>query len=275
MQTRSLAALAAAFALLASTAAAQVGAGTLVLRSGERLKFDVLDLGAVGFTLQADGQERRVPTADAAVIEFGGPEPPLGDIALSALRQGQHVIVLRSGETLTGHLVDIGEANPNRLYFDTPGGRRSWLATEVSRVYLTLPPGQAAATAGTTSAQPAEPGTIIVRGDQQWTPTGLVVRRGQRLRFQSSGEVRLNREGTEVAAVTGARTERRAPNAPAPDLIVGALIARIGDGPAFAIGDQTEVVMPASGPLFLGINDDHVADNTGEFRVVIRPAGRR
>ena len=99
--------------------------------------------------------------------------------------------------------------------------------------------------------------------------------RGQRLRFQSSGEVRLNREGTEVAAVTGARSERRAPGAPAPDLIVGALIARIGNGPPLAIGDQTAVVMPASGPLFLGINDDHVADNSGEFRVVIRPLGRR
>jgi hypothetical protein len=33
--------------------------------------------------------------------------------------------------------------------------------------------------------------------------------------------------------------------------------------------------MPASGQLFLGINDDHVGDNDGGFRVNIQRTRRR
>jgi hypothetical protein len=32
--------------------------------------------------------------------------------------------------------------------------------------------------------------------------------------------------------------------------------------------------MPAGGMLILGINDDHLADNSGEFRVLVRGGGR-
>ena len=37
----------------------------------------------------------------------------------------------------------------------------------------------------------------------------------------------------------------------------------------FGIGDQTSIVVPASGLLYLGINDDNVSDNSGQFQVVI------
>nr|MBA3296167.1 hypothetical protein [Acidobacteriota bacterium] len=55
----------------------------------------------------------------------------------------------------------------------------------------------------------------------------------------------------------------------------GALIARVGNGEAFAIGNQTTVTMPAAGQLFLGINDDGFEDNAGEFRVEIARSGGR
>jgi hypothetical protein len=32
--------------------------------------------------------------------------------------------------------------------------------------------------------------------------------------------------------------------------------------------------MPAGGVLFLGINDDHLADNAGEFRVQVQGGSR-
>jgi hypothetical protein len=54
------------------------------------------------------------------------------------------------------------------------------------------------------------------------------------------------------------------PNAPA-----GALIGRIDNGQPFMIGRNTSVRMPAGGTLFLGINDDTVSDNSGNFRVII------
>ena len=53
-------------------------------------------------------------------------------------------------------------------------------------------------------------------------------------------------------------------------MLAGALIGRIGNGAPFAIGNQTSIVAPASGVLFLGVNDDGFADNQGNFQVIVR-----
>ena len=52
---------------------------------------------------------------------------------------------------------------------------------------------------------------------------------------------------------------------------VGALLGRVGPVAVFAIGNQTSVPMPADGRLFLGVNDDNVSDNQGEYTVDVRP----
>ena len=51
----------------------------------------------------------------------------------------------------------------------------------------------------------------------------------------------------------------------------GALIGRIGEtNDYFFVGTTTEAIrVRASGRLFLGINDDVLTDNAGNFRVVI------
>jgi len=54
-----------------------------------------------------------------------------------------------------------------------------------------------------------------------------------------------------------------------PAALAGALIGRIDNGQPFGIGDQTSVRMPASGILYLGVNDDNVSDNSGQFQVVV------
>ena len=54
-----------------------------------------------------------------------------------------------------------------------------------------------------------------------------------------------------------------------PNALAGALIGRVGNSPPFAIGDQTSIEAPAAGQLFLGINDDNVSDNSGQFYVTI------
>ena len=51
---------------------------------------------------------------------------------------------------------------------------------------------------------------------------------------------------------------------------MGALIGRVGNGQPFSIGNTTNAFdMPDSGRLFLGVNDDHVADNSGNFVVKV------
>jgi hypothetical protein len=94
------------------------------------------------------------------------------------------------------------------------------------------------------------------------------VSRGQRLRFEPSGEIRLSLNGDDIARPAGALSFRFAEKAPIGTIPAGALIGRVGNGQPFSIGDTTQVFeMPANGRLFLGINDDHVADNSGNFVV--------
>jgi hypothetical protein len=58
---------------------------------------------------------------------------------------------------------------------------------------------------------------------------------------------------------------------PMPERNAAALIGKIGEkGDPFFIGDLREPLrMRGAGRLFLGINDDYLADNSGSLRVVI------
>jgi hypothetical protein len=90
------------------------------------------------------------------------------------------------------------------------------------------------------------------------------------LRFQANGTVQLSEDGNDLADPQGSRTGRRATNAPLPNAPAGALIARIGSGLPVMIGSGTgEVRAPRAGRLYLSVNDDHMLDNSGEFRVVV------
>lgn len=69
-------------------------------------------------------------------------------------------------------------------------------------------------------------------------------------------------------------TGRRAPDAPVLNQLAGGLIAQIDYyGPIF-LGARRTFTAPASGRLYFGVNDDHLADNRGEFVVNVGVAGR-
>jgi hypothetical protein len=98
--------------------------------------------------------------------------------------------------------------------------------------------------------------------------TPLTVRKGDRVVFNASGQVQLSSDANDVAEAAGSLTQRRAANAPLPQNLAGALIARVGNSAPFPIGNvTTPVTMPADGQLYLGVNDDEVGDNRGEFMV--------
>lgn len=103
----------------------------------------------------------------------------------------------------------------------------------------------------------------------RWVYVGFVVDKGDILTFNSEGTIQLSDDANDTAIVSGAPSGRRAPDSPLPQELAGALIARIGSSPIFAIGDQRQLTAPASGQLFVGVNDDHLADNRGRFRVRI------
>jgi hypothetical protein len=111
--------------------------------------------------------------------------------------------------------------------------------------------------------------TITVPSTQQWTPTGIRVNQGDRLNFQSSGEIQIGRGANNRASVAGSLSGRFVSGAPIPNALAGALIGRIDSGQPFGIGNQTSIIAPASGMLYLGINDDSLNDNSGQFNVVL------
>ena len=120
------------------------------------------------------------------------------------------------------------------------------------------------------SAAPANARSVVVPSNVQWTNTGFNVSRGQYLRFEPSGEIRLSTNGDDIGRAAGALNGRTAEKATIPSIPVGALIGRVGNGQPFPIGDTTNAIeMPANGRLFFGVNDDHVPDNSGNYVVKI------
>lgn len=112
---------------------------------------------------------------------------------------------------------------------------------------------------------------VAVRADNAnngWTNTGLVVRKGQRLRISATGRVSLG--GGRFSTPSGM------PGSPDNEKLMrteatGALIAVIGDDndEFLVIGTRRDFVAQRDGVLFLGVNEGNLNDNTGTYDVVI------
>lgn len=120
---------------------------------------------------------------------------------------------------------------------------------------------------GDVQTAPTSGQSIIVDARERWIDTGMFVRQGDLVTFDVNGNVRLSNNQNDLATSAGSRTGRRAANAPLPDQAAGALIGRIDNGDVFGIGNQRSIRAPGTGRLFLGVNDDHLADNAGHFEV--------
>jgi hypothetical protein len=129
-------------------------------------------------------------------------------------------------------------------------------------------------TSGTQTPQRTSPMfqvNVRVRGDNTtngWTNTGLVVRRGQRLRISATGRVTLGagRFSTPAGIATLPDKDKLMRNE-----ATGGLIAVIGDdNDEFVfIGTRREFVATRDGVLFLGVNEGNLTDNTGAYDAVI------
>ena len=265
-------------ALGAAQAFAQTA--TVVMRNGDRVRGDVRDMGR-DFIFRVDGQVRHVPIGDVVLLDFAGDGRNISIEELSRADRANGYVIMRNGEQFNASLKDL-MGDPLIALFTN--GRRATLS-DVARIYFGSVsnvagfPNLAAATSGSQTPAPApdrpsqaplRSRSVVVPGNVQWTNTGFNVSRGQRLRFEPTGEIRLSFNEGDVARPAGALSFRFAEKAPIPTIPAGALIGRVGNGQPFSIGDTTQAFdMPANGPLFLGINDDHVADNSGNFVVKV------
>jgi hypothetical protein len=157
------------------------------------------------------------------------------------------------------------------VFRTTDGREQDFPMASVSRVYLgTYPVAAITGTAGTSSAAGLDPGSdvpgaIRVAANGGWVNTGMRVRRGDIVTFNTTGQVQLSDNTNDRASAAG--TNRTAPGSPLPNVAAGGLIGRVGNGQPFGIGDQASVPMPGDGVLYLAVNDDERSDNAGQFVV--------
>ena len=267
-------------ALFSLTTALPIAAqetATLALKNGERPSGELIDMGAGGFILRINGQDRQFPTSEVAAVEFV--VGPLPAVAQAKINAGQPVVLMRNGQVLDGRLSDVGGTHPLRLTIETPGGTRDVNSSDVAQVHLAplnSPTPAQAATSGAVAA-PIPAGAINVPANQGWTNTGIPVLRGQQISFNAQGDIMISPTASSGPDGSPAVTS---PNVryPLQGVPAGALIGRVGNSAPFPIGRNTQpITMPANGPLMLGINDDILTDNSGSYSVSLSRAdgGRR
>lgn len=255
---------------------------TVQLRNGSKLEGRIEEMLPDGtlFLRVSQHDQRKIAISSVALIDRVGGASGLPETEIREAAGSAHLLLTSNGGSVKGQLVAIRggqgsaqEGQPRTYVFRTQDGReQEFPMAQVSRVYLgTYPFGpNTSSSAPALDAGAAVPGAVRVPANAGWVSTGMRVRQGDVVTFNTSGEVQLSDNAGDRARSAG--TPRTAPGAPLPSVYAGALIGRIGNGQPFAIGDQASVAMPNNGLLYLAVNDDERADNAGEFIVQL---GRR
>jgi sRNA-binding regulator protein Hfq len=111
---------------------------------------------------------------------------------------------------------------------------------------------------------------VDVVGKRDWTSSGLIVKRGDRIHITATGTVTLDPASGRTSGPEGL-PDSIDPKKLMPDQPTGALIGVVGaDNDDFIfIGRSAEFAAARDGLLFLSVNEGTLADNTGIFKAVI------
>ena len=229
---------------------------TYILTNGERISGELTYKGGREFTLIVNGRQIDFQPEQIAAFAFVPGDPPTSE--LQQLPNSGHaelerdMIVMRDGRIIRMKLYSISDDGEIIRYDTSESGQvvrdKKVPTADVARMYVLgtnarqafasrLGSSQAVATSGSA-------GAIQVPANQQWTDTGLSVRRGERVAFYANGQVNLSAENNPAfisnASGNPAMTMPRG-NLPVRTLPWGALIGRIGAGQPFAT-DRKSVV---------------------------------
>jgi hypothetical protein len=122
---------------------------------------------------------------------------------------------------------------------------------------------------------------IVVPAAGGWLDTGIDVGPGEELLFAATGEIDLQKGNPEAVCGPGG-LDLVTVEQPVPNANLGALIGRIAQLDEdsglevrdeifvlFPIGAEGRAAVPFKGRLYLGINENVLKDNAGEFEVVV------
>jgi hypothetical protein len=260
---------------------------TFILTDGERKSGQVvyhgdqrenLINGYLNLSNDTGGPEFTFPVGQVAVIDFVGGQPQATE--LSQLPASGHLLALRTGQTQTGTFVNM-IGGDTLIWRNQAGDTQQYALNDVSRVYLNPQSARIAfnysgsgATAGAVGTAGTVPpaGAVQVQANQAWNDAGITVKKGDRVSFNTSGQIAY---GPGMTAGPDGNPSMRQPTYPVAAMPAGGLIGRVGNGQPFPIGSNTQpIVMPNDGRLMLGVNDNELGDNSGAFTVTVTKIGR-
>ena len=110
-----------------------------------------------------------------------------------------------------------------------------------------------------------------------WTDTGVTVHVGELVEISAAGRIHFGNPPIDRIAPAGipwagqcSGVAKNPQPWPAPGLACWSLIGRIGSAPPFEIGAARTFRASLEGELFLGINDNYLADNSGAWSANVR-----
>jgi sRNA-binding regulator protein Hfq len=116
---------------------------------------------------------------------------------------------------------------------------------------------------------------IEVVAKRDWTSTGLIITRGDRIRITATGSVVIDPGTGQTTGPEG--TNLTDPKKLMQDQPTGALIAVIGaDNDDFVfVGRSAEFTATRGGLLFLSVNEGILSDNTGSYKALVEIQSQR
>jgi hypothetical protein len=124
---------------------------------------------------------------------------------------------------------------------------------------------------------PVKTVNVDVAAKRDWTSTGLIVKRGDRIRITANGSITMDRASQQTSGPEG--TDLPDTRKLMSDRPTGALIGVIGaDNDDFIfVGRSAEFTATRDGLLFLSVNEGALADNNGMYKATIevQPQGGR
>ena len=275
------------FLLSLALVAGAARADTIHLKNGSVLKGKVASFADEQFVVMLDtGSGRYMSKAmiyigDVARIEFDS-APGQADAGTTRetapppvtrpSEPAQREVARETQPRVTNPTIDTQPRNTGPV--DTqPATQRDPEPAQPDRsVSTTTPTVEASDTGSSSSRKPAgqvRTVNIDVVAKRDWTSTGLIVKRGDRIRITATGSVTIDPASGQSTGPEG--SDLADPKKLMQDQPTGALIGVIGaDNDDFIfIGRQADFTATRDGLLFLSVNEGVLADNTGSYKATI------
>ena len=253
-------------AALAGVLSFSAFADTIRLKDGSIIKGKITGFTGGKFTIViGEGQRRREMVFTAAEVE---------SILFDNVSRSNtaSIPVNNSGSApKSGPRLIVSDTNGSNRQPEQPRqNERAAIPNPQPTVVKTPAPAVSAPVVKTSSAKPVELSVKVLADNTSngWSNSGWVVKKGQRIRILGGGTVNL---GGGRVSEPGGLEDFDDPSKLLKRVPTGALIAVIGDdnNDFLYVGMSREFIAERDGPLFLGVNEGNLNDNSGAYDVKI------